>query len=172
MLQELKINETPVRTSRNLNINNIKIQNIEIPETIGKFENVNIIGQVTEDVKGSYNLTYGLGNELENQVQQKANRKFKIVVEKNKNQNVEIDFNFNSQNLTLIDNIEIIANENTESTITIKYKSTENIKAYHNGIIRVLAKKNCKLNIIIVNLMNTESNNDRYAPDGALTKFI
>ena len=51
MLQELKINETPVRTSRNLNINNIKIQNIEIPETIGKFENVNIIGQVTEDVK-------------------------------------------------------------------------------------------------------------------------
>ena len=25
MLQELKINETPVRTSRNLNINNIKI---------------------------------------------------------------------------------------------------------------------------------------------------
>ena len=36
MLQELKINETPVRTSRNLNINNIKIQNIEIPETIGK----------------------------------------------------------------------------------------------------------------------------------------
>ena len=147
MLQELKINETPVRTSRNLNINNIKIQNIEIPETIGKFENVNIIGQVTEDVKGSYNLTYGLGNELENQVQQKANRKFKIVVEKNKNQNVEIDFNFNSQNLTLIDNIEIIANENTESTITIKYKSTENIKAYH------------KLNIIIVNLMNTESNN-------------
>ena len=60
---------------------------------------------------------------------------------KNKNQNVEIDFNFNSQNLTLIDNIEIIANENTESTITIKYKSTENIKAYHNGIIRVLAKK-------------------------------
>ena len=92
MLQELKINETPVRTSRNLNINNTKIQNIEIPETIGKFENVNIIGQVTEDVKGSYNLTYGLGNELENQVQQKANRKFKIVVEKNKNQNVEIDF--------------------------------------------------------------------------------
>ena len=108
MLQELKINETPVRTSRNLNINNTKIQNIEIPETIGKFENVNIIGQVTEDVKGSYNLTYGLGNELENQVQQKANRKFKIVVEKNKNQNVEIDFNFNSQNLNLIDNIEIL----------------------------------------------------------------
>ena len=65
-------------------------------------------------------MTYGLGNELENQVQQKANRKFKIVVEKNKNQNVEIDFNFNSQNLNLIDNIEITAMENTKSTIIIK----------------------------------------------------
>ena len=49
--------------------------------------------------------------------------------------------------------------ENTESTIIIKYKSSENIKAYHNGIIKVLANKNCKLNIVIVNLMNTESNN-------------
>ena len=38
MLQELKINETPVRTSRNLNINNTKIQNIEIPETIGNLK--------------------------------------------------------------------------------------------------------------------------------------
>ena len=28
----LKINETPVRTSRNFNINNVKLEDIQIPE--------------------------------------------------------------------------------------------------------------------------------------------
>ena len=159
MLQELKINETPVRTSRNFNINNAKLKDIDIPETIGKFENVSIIGQVTNDADNNYNLTYGLGNELEKQIKQDANKNLKIVIEKDINQNVEIDFNFNKQNLNLVDNIEIISKEDTKSTIIIKYKTEKDIQAYHNGIIRVLAKKNSKMNIIVVNLMNTESNN-------------
>lgn len=159
MLQELKINETPVRTSRNFNINNAKLKDIDIPETIGKFENVSIIGQVTNDADNNYNLTYGLSNELEKQIKQDANKNLKIVIEKDINQNVEIDFNFNKQNLNLVDNIEIISKEDTKSTIIIKYKTEKDIQAYHNGIIRVLAKKNSKMNIIVVNLMNTESNN-------------
>lgn len=159
MLQELKINETPVRTSRNFNINNAKLKDIDIPKTIGEFKNVNIIGQVTDDANNDYNLTYGLGNELEKQVKQDANKNLKIVVEKDINQNVEIDFNFDNQNLNLVDNIEIISKEDTKSTIIIKYKTEKDIQAYHNGIIRVLAKKNSKLNIIVVNLINTESNN-------------
>lgn len=159
MLQELKINETPVRTSRNFNINNAKLKDIDIPKTIGEFKNVNIIGQLTDDANNDYNLTYGLGNELEKQIKQDANKNLKIVVGKDINQNVEIDFNFDKQNLNLVDNIEIISKEDTKSTIIIKYRAEKDIQAYHNGIIRVLAKKNSKLNIIVVNLMNTESNN-------------
>ena len=157
MLKELKVNETPVRTSRNFNINNAKLKGINIPETIGNFENVNIIGKVAYNV--SSNITYGLGNELIKQVQENANQNLKVVVEENINQNVEIDLNFDKQNLNLVDNIEIIANENTNSTIVIKYKSEKDIQAYHNGIIRILAKKNSKLNIVVINLMNTISNN-------------
>ena len=158
MLKELKVNETPVRTSRNFNINNAKLKDINIPETIENFENVNIIGKVAYNVS-SNNITYGLGNELIKQVQENANQNLKVVVEENINQNVKIDFNFDKQNLNLVDNIEIIANENTNSTIVIKYKSEKDIQAYHNGIIRVLAKKNSKLNIVVINLMNTVSNN-------------
>ena len=158
MLKELKVNETPVRTSRNFNINNAKLKGINIPETIGNFENVNIIGKVAYNVSNS-NITYGLGNELIKQVQENANQNLKVVVEENINQNVEIDLNFDKQNLNLVDNIEIIANENTNSTIVIKYKSEKDIQAYHNGIIRILAKKNSKLNIVVINLMNTVSNN-------------
>ena len=158
MLKELKVNETPVRTSRNFNINNAKLKDINIPETIENFENVNIIGKVAYNVS-SNNITYGLGNELIKQVQENANQNLKVVVEENINQNVKIDFNFDKQNLNLVDNIEIIANENTNSTIVIKYKSEKDIQAYHNGIIRILAKKNSKLNIVVINLMNTVSNN-------------
>lgn len=158
MLKELKVNETPVRTSRNFNINNAKLKGINIPETIGNFENVNIIEKVAYNVSSS-NITYGLGNELIKQVQENANQNLKVVVEENINQNVEINFNFDKQNLNLVDNIEIIASENTNSTIVIKYKSEKDIQAYHNGIIRILAKKNSKLNIVVINLMNTVSNN-------------
>ena len=34
----LKINETPVRTSRNFNINNIKLENVDIPKNIDNFD--------------------------------------------------------------------------------------------------------------------------------------
>ena len=34
----LKINETPVRTSRNFNINNVKLEDIQIPENLKEFK--------------------------------------------------------------------------------------------------------------------------------------
>ena len=71
----------------------------------------------------------------------------------------EIDFNFDNDNSVLIDNIEIIANENTKSTIIIKYTSNQENGNYHNGIIKAKAEKNAELNIVLVNLMNTKSNN-------------
>ena len=37
---DLKVNETPVRNSRNFRINNLQIENVNIPENIVKFENI------------------------------------------------------------------------------------------------------------------------------------
>ena len=53
MLKELKVNETPVRTSRNFNINNAKLKGINIPETIGNFENV---GYCKDNLECFYNI--------------------------------------------------------------------------------------------------------------------
>ena len=44
-MQNMKLNETPVRTSRNFNINNIKLENIEILNEIKEFKNVEIISK-------------------------------------------------------------------------------------------------------------------------------
>lgn len=157
-MPNLKLNETPLRTSRNYNINNIKLENINIPEQIDQFKNVSITGTSYTNNVSTNNLTYGLSQTLETQIKEKSNQKIKIELEGNENAN--INFKFDKQNINLIDNIEIIAKENSrEATITIKYESDENIESYHNGIINVIAKANSKLNIILVNLMSISSNN-------------
>ena len=172
-MENLKLNETPVRTARNFRINNMKLENIEVPEVITSFENVTIIGDTSkiniEQNADNTNtdLVYGLSNELTNQVKHGANQKIKLTINSNQNEKskaeekteAEIDFKFDDENAALIDNIEITANENTKSTIIIKYTSNQENGNYHNGIIKAQAEKNAELNIVLVNLMNIKSNN-------------
>ena len=162
-MQKITLNETPVRTSRNFNINNIKLENIEVPEIIPDFENVTIIGDTSkiniEQNTNNIELVYGLNEFFTNQVKMQSNQKLKLTINDKENSETQIDFNFDDENPVLLDDIEIIANENTKSTIIIKYTSNEYIEGFHNGIIRVNAKQNSNVNIILVNLMNTKSNN-------------
>ena len=168
-MENLKLNETPVRTARNFRINNMKLENIEVPEVITSFENVTIIGDTSkiniEQNADNTNtdLVYGLSEELTNQAKHGANQKIKLNINNTQNKKekteAEIDFKFDDENVALIDNIEITANENTKSTVIIKYTSNQENESYHNGIIKAKAEKNSELNIVVVNLMNTKSNN-------------
>ena len=161
-METLKLNETPVRTSRNFNINNIKLNDTEIPENIGKFENVVITGETNkikiEPHTNTTKLTYGVGEILENQVKEKANQNVQLTIDSKTNKEIEIDFNFDTQNTQLVENIEITANEGSKASIIIKYEEKENQNSYHNGIIDVHAKENATLNIIILNLMGLNAN--------------
>ena len=64
----MELNETPVRTSRNFNINNIKLDNIEIPKKIPTFNKKTVtIDSNKVDVYPFANetkLTYGISSEL------------------------------------------------------------------------------------------------------------
>lgn len=80
-MENLRLNETPVRTARNFRINNIKLENIEVPEVIPSFENVTIIGDTSKiniDSNTDTNLVYGLSEELTNQVKTRSKSKNKI----------------------------------------------------------------------------------------------
>lgn len=168
-MENLKLNETPVRTAKNFRINNIKLENIEIPEVIPEFENVTIIGDTSKidieqnTINTDTNLIYGLSDEFTNQVKIQANQKIKLNINDAQNKKekaeAEIDFKFDDENSVLIDDIEITANENTKSTVIIKYTSNQESENYHNGIIKAKAEKNSELNIVLINLMNTKSNN-------------
>ena len=155
------VNKTPVRTSKNFNINNIEIEDDNILNNIEQFRNITItegnckIGNNTSNIE----LVYGLGEILTNQVKMQANQKLKITIDNEQYKENQIEFKFDSKNINLVEDIEIIANQDSKSTVIIKYLSDENVQAYHNGILRVNAKKNSKIDIIIVNMMNTKSNN-------------
>ena len=153
----LKLNETPVRTSRNFQINNIKLEDIEIPENVQNFQNVRINSKnskITEETS-NLKLEFGTGNILEKNIIENANNKIKIDAD-NKSE-IQISYKFDDNNLNLINNIEIMAQGQTK--ILIKYESDTNKKCFHNGAIRLNAKPNSKVDICIINMMNNSSNN-------------
>ena len=43
---KLTLNETPIRTAKNYAINNIKLENIEIPENIQEFNGLKFLGDI------------------------------------------------------------------------------------------------------------------------------
>lgn len=141
----VKLNETPVRTSRNFNINNIKLENINIPEVVSKFENIRIFNEteknkITSEIE-NIDITYGINSEFINQVKQNSNYNIKINIESKQNKDIKLDFLFDKDNLDLIDNIQILAEEGTKATIYLKYESEKDLESFHNEIIKIFAKK-------------------------------
>lgn len=131
-MEEMILNETPVRTSKNFNINNIKIDNAIIPK-----RNIQ-----------STKLTYGVGKTI---TDLEPTKTIKIDTDQ------EIELAINKENPILIDHIDIVAEHSLN--VVIKYTSNVDIEGFHSGIIRLNAKENTNVNIIIVNFLNKLSNN-------------
>lgn len=153
-MEKLKLNETPVRTSRNFLINNIKLENVAIPEKLEMFQNVMVTGteSFNKDINKQH-LNYGLSEELEENVFYKANSQIAINVKEN--DNIKVTYDFDDDNLQLVNQIDICATGN--ANIIIEYKSSTNKECFHNGVIKVFAKENAKLNITVINLLNSNS---------------
>lgn len=156
----IKLNETPVRTARNFNINNIKIDEAGLKRKNQEFNNIEINGidiEFADNNVSKCSLKYGVGTDLIKEVEDNANHKLRLTI--SNDSNVEIVNTFDEDNTSLIDNIEIIAKENTVSSVMVKYKAEKDLCYYHNGVIRVNAEKNSKVNLIVINLLNTNSDN-------------
>lgn len=155
---EIKVNETPVRTSRNFRINNIKIENIEIPENLSKFDKVEITSKDAKiETKVDVNkLTFGNGEILENNVKENANNTLKITTQR-KNDDIKIIYTLDDENINLVNNLELVANHDVN--ITIIYRANTDKVCFHNGIIKLFANENVKVNIAIINILNNNSFN-------------
>ena len=165
-MSDMILNETPVRTSRNFNINNTKIDYEKIKKYLNiktDFKNVKVINEnktilIDENVESVYN-TYSISKELDDNINNYANNKKRIVIDKKSRSPIEFEFKFDNKNTLLINNINIIANENSEATVIFKYISDKDIECFHNKMLNVVANSNSKLNIIIINFLNQNSIN-------------
>ena len=162
-MKDMILNETPLRTSVNFNINDIKLKDVNIPSNINKFENLNINYDNSkvkvEEKVDDYNITYGVSESLTKSVQKSANNEIKIVIEKNLDEAIFVDFNFDKENINLISNIEIVANKDTKATVILRYECKDELKCFHNQILKVFANENSNIDIVIINFMNLNSNN-------------
>jgi Fe-S cluster assembly scaffold protein SufB len=180
------LNETPVRTSKNFNANDIVIENLEAPETPKEFINRTVyinseketllvneniedsqrLNDLYEDskilvselTKDDFNLKFGVGKELTDSSKRTPNQPLRIVSKENaSNVQVNVEFAFDEYNDELMDSIEIYAEKNSHLDVTINYITDAQNYFYHNGIIKVSALENASVNITIVNLLNNNS---------------
>lgn len=152
----IELNETPVRTSRNFNINNIKIEDLEIPKKIDSFNNMKLdLANFEENIE-PFQMIYGIGSILEDLL---PNKNLKIKLDKKAINNIEIQFQFDRENINLVDNIFFFAEEDSISNIVLKYTTNEGLNFFHRGIIKTMLEKNAVVNIIAINVLNNNSSN-------------
>lgn len=157
------LNETPLRTSKNYGINNIKLENVDLPKEAKKFDGLEIKSKsdkiVIIEEKKNNPIKYGNSPILKRQNEEISNKDLQIKITGKLENEVYLNFCLSNENDILIENILIEAEENSCGTIIIKYSSEENREYYHNGQIKINAKSNSDVNIIILNVLNQNTNN-------------
>ncbi|WP_455717390.1 SufB/SufD family protein [Anaerosporobacter sp.] len=182
-MEKIRLNESPIRTCEKFGVNDVVLEGFTVPEVIKAFDSVTIkSGETklqTNAIKKEASLKYGVGDLLEEQVIKQSNQSYKIVINENQ-ENVELDFDFQENNRSLVDYVEIIAEEGCKGTVILKYKSQDYENSpyeyYHNGICRIEAKKNSNVQVILVNLLNGKSRNffslESYVEEDAKAEVI
>ena len=163
----ININKTPVRTKSWLGVNDISLKEYKGLE-IKEFTNSNLYcGEGATVTRFDYcnlgetsnKLTYGVGEELLKEADTLFNKGYIVKIEKgvNLDEPIIIKFDMDEYNNSLVDNLNIVAEEGSQGTIVINYKSWDDAEGYHNGVCRVVAKKGSNLKIVKVNLLNNNT---------------
>lgn len=156
-MEKYILNETPVRTANNFNINNIEVE-LKIPE-YKEFNNFNLS---TEDIKkiqvdvSNKNIT----NINKIGLERKTNYCVKIVIPENTKieEILTLEFEIDEENEFLVENIEIILEKESEANLEIIWKDGNCEKeTFHNGQIKTKLKENAKGKITIANMINSNS---------------
>ncbi|MCD8311526.1 MAG: SufD family Fe-S cluster assembly protein [Firmicutes bacterium] len=154
----IKANPTPMRTSRNFGINNIKV---ELPENIN--ESIGFGGaQVfcgddaffTSEGVSVPTLRYGQGEELSRNISEHCNSKYKLYL---KGDGSRIEYTMGSDNPRLINVLDIEAQSDT--SLTVIYKCSDEAECFHNGALRINIHDGCRMRLNVINMTNGASFN-------------
>ena len=149
------LNKTPLRTTENFNINDIKLD-LELP-TKYSFHNFEIEGEydklkIEEKEGTNFNSKIGLSFDKSYDIDIRVEKGVTIDTP------IYLTYNFDEEE-NLIDKINIKYEENSKANFIIKYKSLTNSKNFHHLKEIIETSPNSKGNITILNLLNDKSNN-------------
>lgn len=159
-MEKYILNPTPVRTSVNYGINDVKLD-LDIPQH-KKFENISIytdeldriLIDIVESDKYEKTLTTKIGLEFSKY------EKIKITIPENEkiNNPILLDYLFDDENNYLIDDVEITMEKNSSASFIIHYCEESNPGyVFHNLKQVTLLKENSQANITIANMINNKS---------------
>ncbi len=168
MIRELILNKPPIRTANNFEMNNVVIKE-DMPYEIGRFKNIEIENKENSKIiidnqkldvfsNSNYEIKYGVGEELLKEIEESANNRIFIHITKKLEHTIVVEYRFDKDNKNLVNDINIEAEEGTKAKILIKYIGSIG-KFYHNGLVRINAKKDSDIEIGVVNLLNITSDN-------------
>jgi FeS assembly protein SufD len=169
------INEISSKTYSWLKINKLDIGETQIPEIVEYIDD--IFESAKEDgykilpydekinchIEEKINKRkYGVSNELVNLAEKYSNSSYIINIEKGSiiEKPIVINYELSNQNQVLLDNIIIVSEESSSATVIINYKtSDDSIKGFHDGILKIYAKKHSNLKVIKCQNLNANSYN-------------
>ena len=157
MVKELILNKTPIRTSNNFGINDIKL-NIELPK-INNFDKIDVKGEDINklDIQYDKNCENGFSSKIGLEFDYCS--KIKLTVKQGMviNTPIYINYLFDGNN-SLIDEIEIIFEENSKASFILYYKCANNNTNYFHHLKQTTKLgKNSIGNISALNLLNDKS---------------
>lgn len=174
MVKDLKkINQITVNTWRWLKVNYADIEGINIPNKIYDDNSILLNEGIKKYIEDNYNniehvvskfdnsdTNFGISKEV-NEINN-SNSNFKIIYIKENEKVVEpiiIDYTVKDENVSLMENINVVMGKYSEATILIKYDSDLENYIFHNGLLKIFADDSSKLNIIKVQTLNEKSLN-------------
>lgn len=160
-MNELILNKTPMRTSRNFGMNEIKVADVEIPSQLETFDAVQIVNPnpqvtITRQTKEE-TIAYGVGEMMVQQVQEHSNCRLHINIVGKTQDTIFLGFPCSAKEKNLVEYIQIEAEENASAHLVLQY-SSEDEDVFHNGMCTVVAHKNANISITFLNLLGQNAN--------------
>ena len=170
-MNDVILNETPIRTSKNYNINNIKLNDDEIKfgqindskTFLSVFENYDKNNVVIDENIQNLNINYGISDELTQSANNHFNGQKRIIINGIVENPVNIEYKFAKENASLINKIQIIAKDDSKAVVVIKFISDDlsqnSINYFNNTILKIDALDRSFLDVIILNFLNENALN-------------
>lgn len=157
-IKEMRINKTPVRTSENYGMNDLKYElDEDFKNKISEFKNTNVqIEDIDKNKVIIEKSEFKDQNEILNSrigIDFEKYQKINITINKNLGSPIIIDNKFDDKNSYLVENMKIYLKQDVKAKIIINYfgKSTNEILNYLKQ--QIILEKDAEAKIILINFL-------------------